>query len=131
VAFSPVPTANPKRLTATANRLILAPDERSLQIPTRVPETPPPDPSGGVLVFGRSIPFPDDADQGKGPAADGAQCLPSTQVFECGRSRFPSVSQDNFGARRNVPSIEKKITGARLAGTKSGSYCIPENHIRT
>jgi hypothetical protein len=24
-----VPTANPKRLTATANRLILAPDERS------------------------------------------------------------------------------------------------------
>src|SRR5438128_1063765 len=27
-----VPTANPKRLTATANRLILAPDERSLQI---------------------------------------------------------------------------------------------------
>ena len=32
MAFSPVPTANPKRLTATANRLILAPDERSLQI---------------------------------------------------------------------------------------------------
>src|SRR2546430_17586766 len=28
----PVPTANPKRLTATANRLILAPDERSLQV---------------------------------------------------------------------------------------------------
>jgi hypothetical protein len=27
-----VPTANPKRLTATANRLILAPDERSLQV---------------------------------------------------------------------------------------------------
>jgi hypothetical protein len=25
-----VPTANPKRLTATANRLILAPDERAL-----------------------------------------------------------------------------------------------------
>jgi tRNA pseudouridine-54 N-methylase len=25
-------TANPKRLTATANRLILAPDERSLQV---------------------------------------------------------------------------------------------------
>jgi hypothetical protein len=29
---SRVPTANPKRLTATANRLILAPDERSLQV---------------------------------------------------------------------------------------------------
>src|SRR5256885_10780120 len=29
---APVPTANPKRLTATANRLILAPDERSLQV---------------------------------------------------------------------------------------------------
>ena len=29
---SPVPTANPKLLTATANRLILAPDERSLQL---------------------------------------------------------------------------------------------------
>jgi hypothetical protein len=28
----PVPTANLKRLTATANRLILAPDERSLQV---------------------------------------------------------------------------------------------------
>jgi len=28
----PVPTANSKRLTATANRLILAPDERSLQV---------------------------------------------------------------------------------------------------
>jgi hypothetical protein len=28
----PVPTANPKRLTAPANRLILAPDERSLQV---------------------------------------------------------------------------------------------------
>ena len=28
----PVPTANPKRLTSTANRLILAPDERSLQV---------------------------------------------------------------------------------------------------
>ena len=27
-----VPTANPKRLTATANRLILAPDERSVQV---------------------------------------------------------------------------------------------------
>jgi len=27
-----VPTANPRRLTATANRLILAPDERSLQV---------------------------------------------------------------------------------------------------
>src|SRR5712672_1662551 len=27
-----VPTANPKRLTAAANRLILAPDERSLQV---------------------------------------------------------------------------------------------------
>ena len=27
-----VPTANPKRLTATANRLILARDERSLQV---------------------------------------------------------------------------------------------------
>src|ERR1700730_9649025 len=31
-ARPPVPTANPKRLTATANRLILAPDERSLQV---------------------------------------------------------------------------------------------------
>jgi hypothetical protein len=29
---APVPTANSKRLTATANRLILAPDERSLQV---------------------------------------------------------------------------------------------------
>ena len=29
---TPVPTANPKPLTAIANRLILAPDERSLQI---------------------------------------------------------------------------------------------------
>ena len=29
---SSVPTANPKRLTAPANRLILAPDERSLQV---------------------------------------------------------------------------------------------------
>src|SRR5215471_5040804 len=28
----PVPTANSKPLTATANRLILAPDERSLQV---------------------------------------------------------------------------------------------------
>jgi hypothetical protein len=28
----PVPTANSKRLTATANRLILAADERSLQV---------------------------------------------------------------------------------------------------
>src|SRR5216684_4283609 len=28
----PVPTANPKRLTETANRLILSPDERSLQV---------------------------------------------------------------------------------------------------
>jgi len=28
----PVPTANARRLTATANRLILAPDERSLQL---------------------------------------------------------------------------------------------------
>jgi len=27
-----IPTANSKRLTATANRLILAPDERSLQL---------------------------------------------------------------------------------------------------
>ena len=27
-----VPTANPKWLTATANQLILAPDERSLQV---------------------------------------------------------------------------------------------------
>src|SRR5262249_55227918 len=31
-ASSPVPTANPKPLTATANRLILAADERSLQV---------------------------------------------------------------------------------------------------
>jgi len=30
--FTGVPTANPKPLTATANRLILAPDERSLQV---------------------------------------------------------------------------------------------------
>ena len=30
--FTSVPTANPKRLTATANRLILAPDERFLQV---------------------------------------------------------------------------------------------------
>src|SRR5215467_11899726 len=29
---TPVPTANPKPLTATANRLILAPDGRSLQV---------------------------------------------------------------------------------------------------
>jgi hypothetical protein len=29
---SPVPTANPKRLTAPANRLIFAADERSLQV---------------------------------------------------------------------------------------------------
>jgi hypothetical protein len=28
----PVPTANPRRLTATANRPILAPNERSLQV---------------------------------------------------------------------------------------------------
>jgi hypothetical protein len=32
VAGAVVPTANPKRLTATTNRLILAPDERSLQV---------------------------------------------------------------------------------------------------
>jgi hypothetical protein len=31
-ARTSVPTANPRRLTATANRLILAPDERSLQV---------------------------------------------------------------------------------------------------
>jgi hypothetical protein len=31
-ASLPVPPANPRQLTATANRLILAPDERSLQI---------------------------------------------------------------------------------------------------
>ena len=30
--WAPVPTANPKRLTATANRLILATDERSLHV---------------------------------------------------------------------------------------------------
>jgi len=30
--LAPVPTANSKRLTATANRLILAADERSLQV---------------------------------------------------------------------------------------------------
>src|SRR6476661_4516619 len=30
--IDPVPTANPKRLTASANRLILAADERSLQV---------------------------------------------------------------------------------------------------
>src|SRR6516165_3798610 len=29
---APVPTANPERLTTTANRLILPPDERSLQV---------------------------------------------------------------------------------------------------
>jgi hypothetical protein len=32
VSDDPVPTENPKPLTATANRLILAPDERSLQV---------------------------------------------------------------------------------------------------
>src|SRR6266478_8602099 len=31
-SLTPVPTANLKRLTAAANRLILAPDERSLQV---------------------------------------------------------------------------------------------------